>query len=503
MKKIQVAVLFAVFIAVISLPYVIAASAAGDEYVFLGFLANPIDGGSYLAKMQQGFHRSWTFRLPYTAEPGEGVYLFLGYLLLGHLARISGLSLVVMFHLARVAAGVFMLWEAYQLARATLKDESLVRMALILMAFGSGAGWLLVAFGVLTSDFWVAEAYPFLSAYTNPHFPLGLGLMFWILRQTIEPVRRWLIARLALSGVILSLVMPFGVVITGVVVFGLAVWDSLLARRLCLRPAWVAVAAGVPYVLYATLVAFSHPVLAGWNQQNLTLTPPPWDLLVSFSPALLLVLIGGREWWPCRDEQAVKMLILWLVLTLVLVYIPIGLQRRFLSGVFAPIAILSVYGMKRLAQSTRFQLRTWFTFVLVLSLPTNLFLIAGAMGASNAHSPDLYMTRAENDVLRWIADHTDPDSVILASSDTSLWIPALTNRRVVYGHPFETVPADEMEDQVLRFYQGTTGFQPFDPVEYVIFGPREHELMNGLPQPDCPVVYQNSDVIICSAGAVN
>ena len=41
-------------VALITLPYLLAYRAGGSESYFAGFLLNPIDGQSYLAKMQQG-----------------------------------------------------------------------------------------------------------------------------------------------------------------------------------------------------------------------------------------------------------------------------------------------------------------------------------------------------------------------------------------------------------------------------------------------------------------
>ena len=76
----------------IVLPFVIAALVGGPQRVFVGFLFNPIDGATYLAKMYEGLMGQWRFTLPYTAEPGQGAYLFLFYLFLGHLARWTGLS---------------------------------------------------------------------------------------------------------------------------------------------------------------------------------------------------------------------------------------------------------------------------------------------------------------------------------------------------------------------------------------------------------------------------
>ena len=63
----------------VTIPYFLAARSAGTDYEFSGFLLNPLDGNSYLSKMFQGWEGNWRFKLPYTADPGEGAYLFLFY----------------------------------------------------------------------------------------------------------------------------------------------------------------------------------------------------------------------------------------------------------------------------------------------------------------------------------------------------------------------------------------------------------------------------------------
>jgi hypothetical protein len=100
--------LIIIFLVLCTLPYVEAERVSGPETVFGGFFLNPIDGNTYLAKMRQGWDGAWQFRLPYTAEPGEGSYLFIFYLFLGHAARWLGIPPA---HVppARVLAGVAML----------------------------------------------------------------------------------------------------------------------------------------------------------------------------------------------------------------------------------------------------------------------------------------------------------------------------------------------------------------------------------------------------------
>ena len=101
----------------ISLPYLTAWAAAGPEHTFGGILANPLDGNTYLAKMYEGWRGDWRFTLPYTANPGQGAYIFSFYLFSGHLAKILGLPLILTFHLARLLAAallLFILWQFLQ-----------------------------------------------------------------------------------------------------------------------------------------------------------------------------------------------------------------------------------------------------------------------------------------------------------------------------------------------------------------------------------------------------
>ncbi|HEX9680036.1 MAG TPA: hypothetical protein VGA32_01180, partial [Anaerolineales bacterium] len=58
------------------IPYWIATGQAPGDAVFSGFLLNPTDGFSYLAKMRQGWDGEWLFRLSYTDAPGTPVLLF-------------------------------------------------------------------------------------------------------------------------------------------------------------------------------------------------------------------------------------------------------------------------------------------------------------------------------------------------------------------------------------------------------------------------------------------
>ena len=111
---------------------------------------------------------------------------------------------------------IFLLWTLNRYFGFNFDNKREQTLGFSIAALGSGLGWIAVIFGKFTSDFWVAEAYSFLSMYTNPHFSLGLGLMILTLIPREE--NRYVV-NLSL-GLTLGIVLPFAVVIV-VLVLGI------------------------------------------------------------------------------------------------------------------------------------------------------------------------------------------------------------------------------------------------------------------------------------------
>jgi hypothetical protein len=502
-KKFILTILF-ILIIIISLPFVYAQISGGSHYDFSGFLLNPQDGNSYLAKMQEGLAGSWQFTLPYTAEPGSGTYLFLFYLFLGHVARWLNLPLLVIFHAARIMAAIGLFWVLSAFLSRFLKLESTsARRIFLLLAFCSGMGWLAFPLGAFTADFWVAEAYPFLSSYANPHFPLGLALLlgiFIFIEERPDGLRN---SAIFLMSLLLAVILPFGVMVCALLLVGLAVWKWIEIKRV----AWPGLISfglgGVPFVLYQEWVSQTHPVLQGWNAQNLTPSPPMWDFILSFSPIFLLAIYGVWVAWQSRANTGMRLLVLWFILGFVLIYFPFSLQRRFMLGYYIPAACLGVIGLQRF---TRDHTRKWmWPLTFFLSLLTNVLLILAGVFGIQTHAPAIFLEKPESQAFAWISANTPAGSIILASPDTGLFIPADTGRRVLYGHPFETVNAVQEKAQVQSFFTGgltlleQEKFIADNQIGYIFWGPREQALGSPLILTRMSPAYKIGDVVIYQA----
>lgn len=464
----------------LTFPYIAAALGGGEDKVFIGFLLNPKDGVSYLAKMYQGWSGSWQFTLPFTAESGQGTFLFLFYLFLGHLARWTSLPTLLVFHLARMLCACFLLYTIFRfLSRFFPCRPDLLRNAFLLAGTGAGLGWLIVFTGRIPFDFWVAEAFPFLSMYSNPHFPGGMGLLILCLDILQDPPSMKRNAILLGGGLLVAIIYPFGLVVLLALAVGWFAWRSRQEHGLdWAGPVSIGLLGG-PFLLYQYLITLQDPLLQIWNQQNLTLTPNFFDVLFSLSPVFLFAIPGGIWLAKQQDQPGKTLLFLWTITGFVLAYMPLSLQRRFTFGIYLPLAVLAVFGIDALHNRYAGWTKRIFGLVFALSLLTNLLLIASAMLSTANHPPLLYMDKDEVQALAWMEQELPANAVILASPEFSLLIPAITGRRVVYAHPYETIFAAEKEQAVLGFFQEPgwseqkMAMLEKNRVDYLIYGPRE------------------------------
>lgn len=488
---------------------------APSGMVFPGFLVNPVDGFSYLAKMRQGADGSWTFGLPYVGIQGGRAAIFLFYLALGHLASWLGASLLGVFLAARFVTTLVMFLTCYALLRILLPSGQERWWAYALILVGSGLGWAALPFGLLATDMLVAESIPFYSALANPHFPLAYGLMagaVWLVLSNWS-LRLRLPASLLL-GTLLGIVLPFAVLSLMAVLGVWLVLELVLRSKAgstsgALAPAITSACAGAagaaPWILYDYWITRTDPALAAWSMQNQTPSPPVGSFAVGFGLVLLLALLGayvGRLW----TYRQGRLLLTWAVTNAVLLYLPFALQRRLSLGMFLPLAVMAALGLVWL--SKRPPRWRWAPVVLlVLAIPSNgLVMTAGLVSVARG-DPFLLEKTGELNAYRWVASHVAPDSSILSAPLTGVRLPAFADVRVMVGHPFETPGYQQRVDLVDRWFDGQGGAAKPSAelakwnLDYVFYGPGERALG---PRPawldSLPVVYDHDDVQIFAIG---
>ncbi len=502
MKKYHL-ILIVIFVIVICIPMIAGFAWEKDAMIFNSLIIAPIDGNSYLAKMMEGQQGEWSFTLPYSSEKGDGAFIFLYYLFLGHICRWFHLPIPLFFQIARII-GALCLASAISLwIRRLIQDQKIQILTMILLLFGSGMGWLLLPFNEISTDFWVSEAYPFLSALANPHFPLGIALMLWIIYLYLLPetwARKTYLFDLTL---LLSLVMPFGVVIICMIVLSIEVTNGFKKQKINIIKLGITTIGGGAYLLYQFFAIVSDPMLAQWNTQNVTSAPPIWDVVLSFTPALILAVLAIGKYR--KEPQFITQFlpfIIWIIGGAVLLYLPFNLQRRFMVGYFIPVGLMAGVFLDKYNQERPASLKRLPLIVLALSLITNIILLAGIFGALRQNDPLYYLTQDEVTSLQWLEENAPAQSVVLASPQIGNIIPAKTDLRVVYGHPFETIDAKRQLNRLDAYYSGEMSEQDIqqwfvkENVRYVVYGVREKLIGHELNANNLTLVKQQGDIEI-------
>ncbi len=524
-------------------PYVLGYLVSSPALTYSGGLAEGQieDYHSHLAKMQQGARGEWRYRLLFTPEEQRGAYLQTFYVALGHLSRLSGLSLVWTYHLARLLFGGVFLVSAYIFLAFFLRRGALRWIAYLLTCFSSGLGWLVEMIaptqpgGISPIDFWFIDAYTFFTVLTYPHFCLSVAALLWTFLGLLIYFRsgrfRYVLGA-ALAVLVLGVVHPFAVLIVYAVmaVYLLLLW-ALRKRwpwREGLSTALVSVAP-TPVLAYYYLAFRADPVLRAWQAQNLTPSPPPIYYVWGYGLVLFLALPGayrlltsGRGKEPEREKGFRLFPLVWIATVFVLSYLPLPLQRRMIEGAHIPLCLLASVGLvgvflpavyragflRRVTALLSYDRRRARLFLLnlivTLTFLSNLYLLTSISLAILMRYPPLFYTGAENEAVDWLEAHSQWTDTVLSSYKIGSYLPARIGHRVFWGHWTETIHLAEKEGSIKTFFDRRTDDQArlallnSYGLVYLFYGPGEKALGDFQPQNNPYLVesFANQEVVI-------
>ncbi|MBX3066436.1 MAG: hypothetical protein KF726_25880 [Anaerolineae bacterium] len=495
LRRLSFPALIAILLILLTItPYVLAIASAPTGATFSGVLANPVDFNSHLAKMQQGLRGEWLYSLLFTTEPHQPAFLQTFYVALGHVARITGLSLEVTFHLARLIGIALMVWGLWSLLRVYL-EESPARWSLLLAIFGGGIGYLLyfvapqLTAAVSPIELWLQDGYIFLAVFSFPHFAAALALLFWCF--VFLNRQQWIgvLITSALLGFIQPFLLPF-VDIQILLFIAWNVWRRKVSWKAGLLPLILLGVIHLPILGYQYVILYTWEVWKEFTAQNITLSPTPLFYIFGYAP-LLLPALGGL--WIAlrrRGEMLDRWLLpmAWLILTAILLYAPLATQRRYSFGVQAPLAALAVMwfteaGIPYLRRHWR---KRWKLSILVYGavavLSTLILYYSVLLKVRDTRDPETYISDDVSAALAWVRSNTEVTDSLLSGFRTGGQIAARTGRRVVLGHWIETINYDQVRAEVSRFFQPETEdqwryqFLSEQGIHYVWYGEEERKL---------------------------
>ena len=454
-RRIRFALIFAAAIAAVSLlPYLLAYLWTPPGHHFAGFFFIADDATTYLAKMRQGADGSWLWNDPYTSEPHGGVFLFGFYLLFGHLAALTHLSLIATYHLARITGAIALVLAVDRLCRRLLPRQQR-HLGLVLVVLGSGAGFLAQAAGnpailgsrVEALDLHLPELSGWYSILAIPHFAWATALivvaLLGLLGIMAAPGWRPLVLT-SLSLIALTAIHPQMIPVLGVIWVAyrglLLLWGQ--------RPSWRALAAEsaafattLPLLAYNAWILFRDPTIAEWAHQWRHQAPGAVSLGLSLGVPLLAAFVGMTVAWRRRD-QGLALLMVWPPLVAVLLYLPnvANIQRRLLDALFVPIGILAAVGLASLTGRLRPAPARRIRAVLVtVCCFSSAIVLAIALRFASGAFAEAYINDDAWQAMQWLSAHHQVADRALSAPAAGQLLPAWTGVPVYVGHYSETL----------------------------------------------------------------
>lgn len=506
-----------VFVLVLtSIPYLYAYLSAPADKQFMGVLVNVPDHAQYFSWMRELTQANLSAN-KLTPEPNKPVFFNLLWWGMGRIGRLIGLSYAGMFQLLRLTATTLFLALTYQLCTWFFDDKLKRRTAFLLVTFASGFGWVLVVLkytvnqGILPFPLlvYISEPNTFLNIMAFPHF-IAAALyvfVFYLVLVGQEKGRLWYAVAAGLVALFLGwqhaydLVLVYGIL--GFYAGLMLVRDRRLPLYLIksgliigLMSCWPAIYS----VMLTSLDPLWQEVLAQFANADV-FTPNPLQLIVLLGPAFLLAIFFLLKDKPFRlAELDDKNLFIrsWFIANFLLIYIPTDYQIHMLNGWQIPIAFLATQGFfqyvlpwagqvvsrRRWSWSMQTIQNSLIAALILIILPTNLYLWAWRFVDLGRHDYPYYLHKDELTAMAWLETNAQPDDVVLSSLTVGQYVPAFTGTHAFLAHWAQTVDFYTKEDMVQAFFDPKT-----DParrqevlarysVDYVIYGPAEQQLGN-------------------------
>ncbi len=486
-----------------SIPYAYGYLHAQPGTRFMGFVGRgALHSHGYNMFIRQSQEGLNLFENKLTPEPLPRTYFHPEYWLVGKAARWTGLSLEAIFHVHRAVAAIAMILAAYFLAAQCLDAVFQRRLAMSLIVFGTGLGWiawiyactglppmsqghLLPPLRICDTDGVTVFGY----LINKPHFTLAgalIGLAFGCALAGERERRTSLFVwsgLFALANVMLRAYAIFEIALV-YAVFPLLLnlrdrrWDWVRIGRYYLAGSFLGVAA-----IYYAYLSLGHVLGAG----SYELAPCRFlEYAIWYGIPFLLAaifIVGPGHVRALRPELLLPVL-WWFFAFLVAQAYPLvkaGEESAFYSFTWVSAILVAAGPLEMKWLSRRTAIAVAIAFVAACSI-SNAIVYVRFFTLLDTRPSEYYL---DNDVyasMKWLEQHTGRDDLVLSGPTTCPIVGALAGNKVFTGHDYLTSNRQQKDGDVVRFF-GDRYDVAFKRqllaryrVRYVFVGPLERSL---------------------------
>ena len=477
------------------------------------------DFAVHITTIQAGMQNIWRYTFFFTPLPQQGHFIKLFYLALGNLGKFFTTSPLTIYYSSQAIFNFTACQMIYRLSAEFFRQPKYLTLVFLLAIFGSGLGWLvsiaqlLPQPGPISIDLWLYDAFPYLGMASYPHFTAvitgQIGLVLLFLQYRRQPRVAYLVG-MAVLGLLLQTIQPFAPLIPFILLAGILLGDWVTTKCFPKKDTFavsLVSLAQLPLLAYNYWVISSDPFWQVFASQALTPSPHLFYLLLGFFWFWLLLLPGLLRPKIFFTPKRIGLLV-WVIMALLLAYVPWQMQRRILFYYTLPLAILSGLVIRDQLSpwlSNRLRLKKEHKNILLVPLIvlvgfTNLYIIFVHTNYQlPAFQMHYYHPVSIARAISWLEQHTDPDAVLLSTPDTALLAAVQGGQMVFVAHVYETVHYSKRVSQVKDFFNNQISLSEMEPanLEWVFYGPYEQALGPDFhPPPNLRLAYQQDGITI-------
>jgi len=163
-----------------------------------------------------------------------------------------------------------------------------------------------------------------------------------------------------------------------------------------------------------------------------------------FLPLLLIYLIIIR---PVGQKESY--LLIWIFISLLLIFLPWGSARLFFNGLMFPLGMMAVRIIGEI-----FSYRLWLVLIILLVFPfTNYYIFYRRIRETGVVGNNwIYLPKSIKESFGFLS--RQPEKNVLADYVIANQIPHYTGKHVFFGHWVQTPEAERKYRQLDLFYQG-------------------------------------------------
>lgn len=450
---------------------------SGMVYLSQNSYFDPWDVNLYVSAIRYGQHAGIALPNLYTTTPNLPVYIYSVLTTLGMIFKTADPFLV--FHWAAVATGILlifgMFWGIVSLGFSYLKSMLLVYV----VSLAGGFGFL---GNSLSSADISSSAFTFYSTFQKPHEALGvLGYIISLI----------LFYRLCIDKEISYVKLFFLVCFLSISVFIYPYFLISYFLTAGLFSFYLFRTKGKKLfgiLMIATLPAF---IISLFSYTQFLINPTFGNVGINLGLNIFSVFLGYGILIPVfvyylffiPKTKLGVFLSIWIFVTIILAFLPIGPGKIFFRGSFFPFCVVFVIAIDAFLKKKQ----SWNKYLVyglfsILLMGTGFYIFYSRMTNSYSSNPWTYMSTEEFSVITYLNKNAKPGSGVLTYYMLSNQIPAFTNNRVFIGHHLQTPDESKKTNEAAYFIAGAgnietkRNFLVKNNISYFVWGKKEEAL---------------------------